>query len=165
MQGQAIEVKPLERVQLDLDSESTVTQKSNFKALHFQQRQMESKRAVYEDCSIEQESNGVFKDKLETTATAFGKIKTSDGIALWYRRYENKNAKANIVILHSFNEHIGFYEHVAKRLHSSEYTVICFDQRGIGQSEGTKGHLKSVDRYILGIVYFLFLISFHLNRL
>lgn len=162
-QGQIVEnqVKPLTKIQLDLEIEAPeLVQKTNFKALHFQQRQLDSKRtALEENTIIDQETNGILKDKLETSASTTGRIKTSDGIGLWFRRYENKNSKANIVILHSFNEHVGFYEHVARRLFSSEYTVITFDQRGTGQSDGTRGHLKSIERYILGFDDFNFLNS------
>lgn len=81
-----------------------------------------------------------------------GKLRTRDGTRLFFRRYTLSDMpKANVVLLHSFGEHCGMYEHVSKRLMHSAFCVVAFDQRGYGQSEGRRGHFAVFDKILTDI--------------
>lgn len=58
------------------------------------------------------------------------------------------NEKKRIFIVHGIAEHLDRYDHVAQFLNQNGYSVIRFDLRGHGKSEGKRGYIKSFRDYI-----------------
>lgn len=52
---------------------------------------------------------------------------------------------AAVTIAHGYGEHLGRYEHVARRLVSEGYVVYALDHHGHGRSEGTRGRIDLAD--------------------
>ena len=71
-------------------------------------------------------------------------IKTMDDIKLncinWH---PDDISKAVVIIVHGLGEHINRYLHVAERLTKAGFTIVGFDLRGHGKSEGIRGHAPS----------------------
>jgi alpha-beta hydrolase superfamily lysophospholipase len=70
-------------------------------------------------------------------------LKTSDAVALQYYEQSVENPKAVICLVHGMGEHCGRYGHVADFFNSRGFSVMGFDQRGHGRSEGKRGHTPS----------------------
>jgi len=69
---------------------------------------------------------------------------TSDGLKLFGQEWRpDEKQKAAIALVHGLGEHSSRYEHVAKMLTDSGYSLTAFDLRGHGRSEGTRGHSPS----------------------
>ena len=74
------------------------------------------------------------------------RFKSQDGLELFAHAFPAKDEpKAVICIVHGHGEHIERYEHVAHALNQAGYSVIGYDHRGHGQSEGPRGHIPSYD--------------------
>lgn len=84
---------------------------------------------------------------LATTAEKTGYLVSHDGTKIFYRSYKNKNAIADILLVHGFGEHSGRYLHVVNRLLDEGFSVISFDLRGHGLSEGHRGDIKTFEHY------------------
>src|SRR5215207_687036 len=67
--------------------------------------------------------------------------------------------KAVIVLVHGLGEHVGRYAHVGKALTDARYTLIGFDLRGHGKSDGARGHFPSLDAVMQDIHRFFQFIS------
>ncbi|MCG9911449.1 MAG: lysophospholipase [Flavobacteriales bacterium] len=72
-------------------------------------------------------------------------LKTSDAVALQYYEQSVENPKAVICLVHGMGEHCGRYGHVADFFNARGFSVIGFDQRGHGRSEGKRGHTPSYE--------------------
>jgi len=68
-------------------------------------------------------------------------ITTGDNLQLLGRRWPvPKAARAGAALLiHGVGEHSGRYDHVAAVMTDAGIEVVSYDQRGFGQSQGTKG--------------------------
>jgi len=60
----------------------------------------------------------------------------------YYRQAENPIAAT--ILVHGFGEHISRYHHVAEQFLKENISVIGVDLIGHGESEGKKGHIKSI---------------------
>lgn len=58
------------------------------------------------------------------------------------------NEKMRIFIVHGIAEHVGRYDHVAKFLIDKGYSVVRFDLRGHGKSEGKRGYIRTYRDYL-----------------
>ena len=72
-------------------------------------------------------------------------FRTYDGLALQGRVWPCRDARGTIVIVHGLGEHIGRYAHVAASLNTHGWSVVGYDQRGHGASEGGRARLGAVD--------------------
>lgn len=85
------------------------------------------------------------------TSTFTGK----DLAVLNYRRIIVPDAKANLLIVHGFNESEGKYSELAYIFSQAGYNVHIYEQRGFGQSdrllpgEPTKAWVRSFDDYVV----------------
>jgi acylglycerol lipase len=83
-----------------------------------------------------------------------GSASTRDGIALLTRHWPADEAAAggawagvawgSVLLVHGLGEHSGRYDHVGELLAAAGLDVDAYDQRGMGGSEGRRGH---VDRW------------------
>lgn len=71
-----------------------------------------------------------------------------NGILLHVKRDEVLDAKGSIIITHGIAEHSGRYDEITKFLNDAGYSVIRYDVRGHGVSQGPRGKLKSYKQFI-----------------
>ncbi|MFV0249188.1 MAG: lysophospholipase [Tenacibaculum sp.] len=72
------------------------------------------------------------------------KIKNFDfkfhNVLFFGQYWQPKKVKAIVIILHGLGEHLGRYEHVAKKLCTNYFGVLIFDNFGHGKTKGKRGH-------------------------
>jgi acylglycerol lipase len=74
------------------------------------------------------------------------RFKSQDGLELFAHAFPAKeDPKAVLCIVHGHGEHIERYEHAAHALNEAGYSVIGYDHRGHGQSDGPRGHIPSYE--------------------
>jgi len=74
------------------------------------------------------------------------KFKTFDGLQLFGQSWQPENqSRAAVCLIHGLGEHSGRYTHVADSLTQAGYTLISFDLRGHGKSDGPRGHIPSYE--------------------
>ena len=72
------------------------------------------------------------------------KFNTFDGLSLFGQSWQPEDRpRAVVCLVHGLREHSGRYVHVADSLIQAGYTLISFDLRGHGKSEGPRGHTPS----------------------
>lgn len=75
-------------------------------------------------------------------------IRANDGVMLYSRYWPAaEEARAHLVLLHGYAEHIGRYEHVGEFFASHGISTHGFDQRGYGKSEGTRAYINKFEEY------------------
>jgi alpha-beta hydrolase superfamily lysophospholipase len=72
-------------------------------------------------------------------------LTTADGLTLGIREWPIADARGSVLIVHGLGEHIGRYDHVAAQLNAWHWSVVGYDQRGHGESEGARGALARRD--------------------
>lgn len=76
-------------------------------------------------------------------------IKTKDGLALWANFFEPSGASQGVVcIVHGFADHHERYAHVIRFFVNHQFSVLAFDQRGFGRSEGVRSHIDDFSTYV-----------------
>jgi len=79
-------------------------------------------------------------------------FKTFDGLSLFGQSWQPKDRpRAVVCLVHGLGEHRGRYVHVADSLTQAGYTLISFDLRGHGKSEGPRGHTPSYEALLQDI--------------
>lgn len=76
---------------------------------------------------------------------------TSDGLSLFAQAWTVAQPKAVVGIIHGMGEHCGRYLHVARALNDANFSVVAYDQRGHGLSEGKRGHTPNNDSLLDGV--------------
>jgi len=71
--------------------------------------------------------------------------RTRDGAGLFVRRAEAPGARGTILLTHGMGEHSGRYHHVIGRLNAGGLSVVAWDLRGHGRSEGRRGDIAEYD--------------------
>ncbi|WP_299428426.1 alpha/beta hydrolase [uncultured Meiothermus sp.] len=72
---------------------------------------------------------------------------SSDGLALFYRRWRPAASRAVLLLIHGFGEHSGRYASLVNHLVPQGYTLYALDLRGHGRSPGQRGHIRSWREY------------------
>jgi alpha-beta hydrolase superfamily lysophospholipase len=76
-------------------------------------------------------------------------FQSRDGTQLHERVWPpSGQARALVVIVHGYGEHIGRYDATARALADAGFAVRGFDLRGHGQSGGVRGHCKRFGEYL-----------------
>jgi alpha-beta hydrolase superfamily lysophospholipase len=78
-------------------------------------------------------------------------LTTADGLVLRWREWPVAGPHGSVLIVHGLGEHSGRYAHVAAHLNAAGWTVVGYDQRGHGTSEGARGRLASADDLLLDL--------------
>ena len=69
----------------------------------------------------------------------------ADGLALRLRHWPLPDARRAVLIVHGLGEHSGRYAHVAAWFRKRGFDVLSYDQRGHGETLGSRGALKHED--------------------
>jgi alpha-beta hydrolase superfamily lysophospholipase len=78
-----------------------------------------------------------------------GFLTARDGAKLFQYRWAPKGAaRADVILVHGYGEHLGRYEETARRLTERGYRVRGCDLRGHGKSSGQRGHCRSLTEYL-----------------
>lgn len=77
-----------------------------------------------------------------------GSLTTNDGIALATRRWPVNDPRALVVLTHGFGEHSGRYNKLGATLSAAGFSLLGYDLRGHGRSQGRRGHAPSYQRYL-----------------
>lgn len=80
---------------------------------------------------------------------------SKDNLNYYARHWEADNAVAVVALVHGFYEHVGRYEHVADHLVKNNISVVAFDQRGHGKSEGQRGHTPTYEMLMHDVDFLL----------
>lgn len=67
---------------------------------------------------------------------------------LYVKKYVVENEKKRIFIVHGICEHSKRYENLAVKLNKEGFSVVTYDLRGHGKSEGKKGYIKKYTDHI-----------------
>ncbi len=74
--------------------------------------------------------------------------KSKDGLKLYARAWTSEQAKGVVALVHGMGEHIDRYDHLANYFNAAGFSVLGFDHRGHGQSEGKRGHTPNFEAYL-----------------
>lgn len=84
-----------------------------------------------------------------TLSTQDGSLVTDDGHTLSTRTWSTDKASgATVILVHGYAEHCGRYEHVAECLVDAGATVVAYDQRGYGRSDGRRAYIDTFEQYL-----------------
>jgi len=71
---------------------------------------------------------------------------TGDGLSLHARHWPAAAPpRGTVLVVHGLGEHVGRYANVAQSLNDLGWSVVGYDHRGHGRSEGARGSLKAGD--------------------
>ena len=79
--------------------------------------------------------------RTETFEGAYGTLLTT-------HRWPVAEARAVVILVHGYGEHLGRYRHVVAALNARDYTVVGIDNRGHGQSEGRRADVVQFDDFV-----------------
>jgi alpha-beta hydrolase superfamily lysophospholipase len=83
-------------------------------------------------------------------------FKTFDGLSLFGQSWQPEDRpRAVVCLVYGLGEHSGRYTHVADQITQAGYSLIAFDLRGHGQSEGPRGHTPSYEALLNDVNFFL----------
>lgn len=63
-----------------------------------------------------------------------------NGTQLSIKYWNSSNPVANVLVVHGYGEHQGYYTDFAQNLKQSNINVVAFDQRGFGESGGARAY-------------------------
>jgi alpha-beta hydrolase superfamily lysophospholipase len=82
-----------------------------------------------------------------------------EGLNFYIQGWEpEQKPKAVIALIHGLGEHTGRYTHVGEAFNNAGYTLVGFDLRGHGKSDGARGHFPSIDAVMQDINEFFGLV-------
>ena len=76
-----------------------------------------------------------------------GHFSAPDGTRLWFERDVPDGARAHIVLVHGFGDHVGRYRTFRDAMLAERFAVHAYDTRGHGRSEGTRGGVGAFREY------------------
>lgn len=69
-------------------------------------------------------------------------------MSLYVKSYLVENEKKRIFIVHGICEHSGRYQNLAETLNKEGFSVVTYDLRGHGRSEGKKAYIKNFHEHL-----------------
>lgn len=76
-----------------------------------------------------------------------GRVRTHDGLALYWQSWHPVEPRAQVVIVHGLAEHSGRYEGTARSFAEAGLATYALDHRGHGKSPGRRVHVRSFDEF------------------
>lgn len=70
---------------------------------------------------------------------------TKDGLNIYAKEWKAEKPQGVICLVHGLGEHINRYAHLARFFTEKGFSVIGYDRRGHGRSEGAKGHAPDAE--------------------
>ena len=84
------------------------------------------------------------------------KFQAADKLQIYAQEWKPDSESAAVIcLIHGKGEHSGRYSHLASVLTGAGYTLLAFDLRGHGKSQGKRGHSASYEVLMCDIAYFL----------
>lgn len=79
--------------------------------------------------------------------------KSRDGVDLYAQVWDPSvvKPKAVVCLVHGLGEHSSRYAHVADALVREGFILMTYDLRGHGRSSGIRGHIKSIEDFMMDI--------------
>jgi alpha-beta hydrolase superfamily lysophospholipase len=77
-----------------------------------------------------------------------GRIKTENGLFLFYRGWSGNADSPVLLFIHGLGEHSGRYGHPVKYFGERGYAMYAYDQRGHGRSAGRRAHAENFARLL-----------------
>lgn len=71
-----------------------------------------------------------------------------DGTRLYYEINHASTPQIDALLIHGFGEHCRRYDHFCEHLNDLGVSVLRFDLRGHGRSEGRRGHILAFSEYL-----------------
>lgn len=71
-----------------------------------------------------------------------------EGVRLRALRWEIDEPRGRVLVVHGLGEHAGRYDLLAGALAGAGYSVMAYDLRGHGESEGRRGHVESFGLFV-----------------
>lgn len=94
------------------------------------------------------------------------KFITKDSLQLYGQGWQPATEpKAVICLLHGLGEHSGLYKQLAEVLNDSGFTLVSFDLRGHGKSQGQQGHFPNYHTLMVDITLFLKEVKKHFKNI
>ncbi|MFA5390061.1 MAG: lysophospholipase [Candidatus Omnitrophota bacterium] len=82
-------------------------------------------------------------------------FKSRDGTRIFYRFYPAPGARHTVIMLHGYGEHSGRYEKFPGKMGCLSAQFAVMDFRGMGRSEGIRGHVGFFDDYLGDVTAFV----------
>ncbi|HZJ54943.1 MAG TPA: alpha/beta hydrolase [Myxococcaceae bacterium] len=76
-----------------------------------------------------------------------GNFSAPDGTRLWFERDVPDGARAHIVLVHGFGDHVGRYRTFRDAMVAERFAVHAYDTRGHGRSDGARGYISAFREY------------------
>jgi alpha-beta hydrolase superfamily lysophospholipase len=83
-----------------------------------------------------------------------GTVASRDGTQLRWRCWPVPSARGIVAIVHGLGEHSGRYARLAEALAPRGFACWAIDMRGMGRSEGRRGHVDRWERWIEDVAAF-----------
>lgn len=81
-------------------------------------------------------------------ARATGRLAGAQRTALRWYRWDVAEARGGVLLVHGFGDHAGRFSDVVRVLGARGYSVLAYDARGHGASEGPRGHADRFDLFL-----------------
>ena len=81
-------------------------------------------------------------------ARATGRLTGAQRTALRWYRWDVAEARGGVLLVHGFGDHAGRFPDVVRVLGARGYSVLAYDARGHGASEGPRGHADRFDLFL-----------------
>ena len=76
-----------------------------------------------------------------------GHFSAPDGTRLWFERDVPDGARAHIVLVHGYGDHLGRYRTFRDAMVAERFAVHAYDVRGHGRSDGARGAVRAFSDY------------------
>ncbi|HEY1906148.1 MAG TPA: alpha/beta hydrolase, partial [Myxococcaceae bacterium] len=76
-----------------------------------------------------------------------GRFSAPDGTRLWSERDVPDGARAHIVLVHGYGDHVGRYRTFRDAMLAERFAVHAYDVRGHGKSDGARGAVREFSEY------------------
>jgi len=76
-----------------------------------------------------------------------GHFSAPDGTRLWFERDVPDGARAHVVLVHGYGDHLGRYRTFRDAMVGERFAVHAYDVRGHGRSDGARGAVRAFSDY------------------